>query len=133
MRLEHLARHFVVDDQLLDVKGVALCRRVDGGEYGGGELQMREVLRQRLLHNGRDHFFEHVGSLLSGSEIDVGADEAGVVGLTDHLGDLDLTAHLRMDEVYLWECLMNGAETVSSSHTPPARRRLRMFTPCSKV
>ena len=65
-----------------------------------GELQMREVLRQRLLHNGRDHFFEHVGFLLSGSEIDVGADEAGVVGLADHLGDLDLTAHLRMDEVY---------------------------------
>lgn len=100
MRLEHLARHFVVDDQFLNVKGVTLCRRVDGGEYGGGELQMREVLRQRLLHNGRDHFFEHVGFLLSGSEIDVGADEAGVVGLADHLGDLDLTAHLRMDEVY---------------------------------
>lgn len=100
MRLEHLARHFVVDDQFLNVKGVALCRRVDGGEYGGGELQMREVLRQHLLHNGRDHFFEHVGFLLSGSEIDVGADEAGVVGLADHLGDLDLTAHLRMDEVY---------------------------------
>ena len=95
---------------------------------------MREVLRQRLLHNGRDHFFEHVGFLLSGSEIDVGADEAGVVGLADHLGDLDLTAHLRMDEGFiLWECLMNGAETVSSSHTPPARRRFRMFTPRSKV
>ena len=28
---------------------------------------------------------------------------------------------------------MNGAETVSSSHTPPARRRFRMFTPRSKV